>query len=311
MDCKWKPQGYSIGGIAIYSLSVFLLLSRYGFSLKDLFPHFLSVGIIWSCLAWLLIRDQQQPTLRPPLPGELYLLLLLISWVVFYVVIGTEWFNKLAPADWLNDPRMVSIWVMSKKLLVFVLIPFLLYKYSGFSATDFGIQKLRLSSVNLPSLIYLVLLIAAIIGFQLFFSKNGNYLRETGLSTQQIFWGIPLCLLYLLVDVGLVEEFFFRVIMQSRLTALTKSAAGGIVLSSLLFALIHLPGLLLRNAESEGTESGSILFWASYCISYMGLAGVFLGIIYHRTKNLFYIMILHALVDLVPNLHGFLKDWNI
>ena len=51
-------------------------------------------------------------------------------------------------------------------------------------------------------------------------------------------------LLLIIVAIGvapLVEEFFFRGLLQSALLNLTKSRAGAIVLTALLFALVHLP----------------------------------------------------------------------
>jgi len=53
------------------------------------------------------------------------------------------------------------------------------------------------------------------------------------------------------VDVGLVEEFFFRVLLQSRLATLFKSETAGIVLASLLFGIALEPGLYLHPAATQ------------------------------------------------------------
>jgi len=56
-----------------------------------------------------------------------------------------------------------------------------------------------------------------------------------------------------MLEVGVVEEFFFRVRLQSRLSAVLKSKLGGIVRASLRFGLGHAPGLYLRSrATQEG-----------------------------------------------------------
>ena len=48
-----------------------------------------------------------------------------------------------------------------------------------------------------------------------------------------------------------MEEFFFRVLLQTRLSAVLKSKLGGIVLASLIFGLARAPGLYLRTAITQ------------------------------------------------------------
>ncbi|MGZ5219800.1 MAG: CPBP family glutamic-type intramembrane protease [Chitinophagaceae bacterium] len=80
---------------------------------------------------------------------------------------------------------------------------------------------------------------------------------------------------------------FRRSILQSRLTVLLRSPTGGVVVSTLIFGLSHSPGLYLRGAESEGiSEQLPLLFCSAYTIAYMSVAGIFLGIVWQRTKNL-------------------------
>ena len=129
-------------------------------------------------------------------------------------------------------------------------------------------------------------------------------------SFQQLALGLPLCFLWLFIEAGLVEEFFYRVILQSRMTILLKSSAGGIVITALIFGLSHAPGLYLRGAESEGVDERlPFLFWSAYTIAYMSVAGIFLGIIWQRTRNLWLVMAIHAMLDLLPNVGDFIKTW--
>jgi membrane protease YdiL (CAAX protease family) len=84
------------------------------------------------------------------------------------------------------------------------------------------------------------------------------------------------------------------------------------LLSGLIFGLTHVPGLYLRGAGSEGiTEQLPIGFWLCYCIVNMSAAGIFLGIIWSRTRNLLLVMALHAMVDLLPNLNDFIRIWKL
>jgi membrane protease YdiL (CAAX protease family) len=43
----------------------------------------------------------------------------------------------------------------------------------------------------------------------------------------------------------------------------------------------------------------------------MSLAGIFLGIVWSRTKNIYLVMGIHAMVDLLPNIGDFILDWHI
>lgn len=43
----------------------------------------------------------------------------------------------------------------------------------------------------------------------------------------------------------------------------------------------------------------------------MAVAGIFMGILWNRTRNLVLLMALHAMVDLLPNLGDFIRTWHI
>ncbi|GEM_PF-5583970 len=77
--------------------------------------------------------------------------------------------------------------------------------------------------------------------------------------------------------VGLVEEFFFRTILQTRLSAYFKSEVAGVVLMAIIFGLAHAPGLIFRGAgevERLGT-SPSVLDSIAYTLVIMSTAGLF------------------------------------
>jgi membrane protease YdiL (CAAX protease family) len=84
--------------------------------------------------------------------------------------------------------------------------------------------------------------------FQLAFGRGVSEIRHSGLSLWAVAAGIPFAYAWLLLEVGLVEEFFFRVLLQSRLTAFLRSETAGILLMALLFGLAHAPGLHYRTA---------------------------------------------------------------
>ena len=102
--------------------------------------------------------------------------------------------------------------------------------------------------------------------FQLFVGQGVAPIRSGTYSATQLLWGLPLAFAWLLVEVGLVEEFFFRAFVQSRVAAYLKSESAGIVIAALLFGLAHAPGLYLRGAgaNSELGSDPSLLLSGSF-----------------------------------------------
>jgi len=116
---------------------------------------------------------------------------------------------------------------------------------------------------------------------------------------------------WLLIEAGLVEEFFFRGLIQSQLAAAFKSEVSGIVLMSLIFGLAHAPGFIFRHAgELEGLgPNPSALDAVAYSIVVLTVSGITFGVIWARTKNLFALMLVHAAGDLLPNFGSFIRTW--
>lgn len=88
--------------------------------------------------------------------------------------------------------------------------------------------------------------------------------------------------------IGLTEEFIFRGIIQTRLEEFL-GPAGGILLASLLFGLMH---------SSYGTP---------YEMAYTFLAGGILGYFFYRTKSLALVVMIHGFINiflfgLIPHL---------
>jgi membrane protease YdiL (CAAX protease family) len=120
-------------------------------------------------------------------------------------------------------------------------------------------------------------------------------------------------LLWLALEVGLVEEFFFRALLQTRLARLTGSELSGVIAASVLFGLVHVPGLYLRTAATQEAlaASPSLASALAYSILITSVAGFFLGILWARTRNLAVVVVVHAAGDLIPNLLPFLRAWHL
>ena len=111
----------------------------------------------------------------------------------------------------------------------------------------------------------------------------------------------------------MVEEFFFRALLQARLSAWFRSEITGIALMAIVFGLAHAPGFIFRHAGAvEGLgRNPSALDAIAYSIVILAVSGVFFGIVWARTKNLFALITIHAATDLLPNLAGFVRTWGL
>ena len=303
---------YLIFYLLLYAAVLFHLHFFYQQPFADFLSAFLILGVGFSLLAWLLTRNLQTPFHKPAFKNEIWVLILFVLWIVFYITYGGKLINQLLPKEWIVNEQANSFIIFFRKLLFFVVVPFLIYKGFGFSLKDFGFSNPSLKTFSRQSiLIFIVLSIAALL-FQYFLSEGSKPLLDGQFSSLQLIKGLPLCFLYLLFDAGLIEEFFFRGLLQSRLSILLKSTTGGIIISAIIFGLVHAPGLYLRGASSEGISNQMpFLFFASYTIAYMSIAGIFLGIVYSKTKNLWLVMAIHAMVDLFPNLPDFIQTWHV
>lgn len=302
---------YFIIFILIYAGSI-AILNFMDQSLTDLLSIFICFGIILPLASLLLIKNNVAAiNHKPSFKRECFFIIGLILFFTWYITYGTAVINKLIPAEVLATPWKKEIAVLIKKLVVFVAVPFFLYKTAGFTLNDFGFSKKNLSFSRKRLFAFFILSVLVLL-YQYFFSGGAKSIRDGQFTIIQLIKGLPLLFAWLFIEAGLIEEFFFRAVLQSRISVLLKSPVAGILLSGLIFGLAHAPGLYLRGAESEGiNEQLPFGFWAAYTISAMSLAGIFLGITWHRTKNIYLVMALHAMVDLLPNFNEFLHTWHI
>lgn len=91
---------------------------------------------------------------------------------------------------------------------------------------------------------------------------------------------------------GFSEEFLIRGLLMTRLIRLT-TPAWGIVLSSLIFGLWHIPAVL-------PSLHGNYLVTTAFVIASQGTFGLELAILFGRTRNLLAPTILHVLIDTIP-----------
>ena len=302
-----------VGGLILYACAFAVLLRNESFDATDAIVVLIIFGIAFPLLAWFATR-RAIPLSISVRPGKSELIVLIGYIVVLsiYLVGGPQWIDRHLPSVWIDSTRIKFFIALSKKILVFVVIPFAIFRFAfGYRIGDFGIQREGLRALCCGHLPVVLVVGGAFLVFQYFFSGGGASFRQGHFTAWQLLVGLPLCFVWLFVEAGLVEEFFFRVLVQSRLAAALKSEVSGVVLMSLIFGLAHAPGFIFRHAgEVEGLGSNpNPLEAIAYSIVVLAISGVTFGVIWARTKNLFAAMLIHAAGDLLPNFPGFVQTW--
>lgn len=99
-----------------------------------------------------------------------------------------------------------------------------------------------------------------------------------------------------LLTAGFVEEFFFRGVLQSRLAVCLNSEWRGLLVTSFLFGLLHLPMYFFSPFEPT---HGNLVWAVTSIITEQTVLGVLLGIVWVRTRNLSAPVLLHTFIDAI------------
>lgn len=297
---------YFLSYMGLYLLLLVLLHAIEGFGLALPILILLVVGVGFSALAWWLTRGISPPPIDVKhATAESGLLVTYLLPLTAYLTWGVDFMERSFDTD-----AAKSLVGLVAKLSLFVAFPLALFCWFwAYGFHDFfGVSPDRRGLVWVTCWMSLALVL-----FQLAFGQGLNHIRAAGLGLWHVAIGIPFVYLWLVLEVGLVEEFFFRALIQARLTALLRSDIAGVVLMALLFGLAHAPGIYFRTArtlESVG-PSPTWLMALGYSILVISPTGFFLGVLWARTKNLYLLALIHAAADLIPNTEQMLRTWQL
>jgi CAAX protease family protein len=302
-----------IAGLLLYCAAFAILLGNKSFDVAGAVVVLIVFGIVLPLIAWLTTRRTVplSISIQSGAPELIVLTAYLIA-VSLYLIGGPQWIDQHLPKGWTESQQIKFVITLAKKLFVFVAIPFAIFRFCfGYRVRDFGLQREGLRALRGINLLVVLVIGGAFLAFQYFVSGGGAAFRREHFNAFQLLLGLPLCLMWLLLEVGLVEEFFFRALLQSQLAAAFKSEVSGIVLMSLIFGLAHAPGFIFRHAgelEGLGPHPGA-LDAIAYSIVVLAVSGITFGVIWARTKNLFALVLVHAAGDLLPNFGSFIQTW--
>jgi membrane protease YdiL (CAAX protease family) len=299
--------------LVLYICSFAILLRNKSFDATGTVIVLALFGGLFPLLAWIATRRALPLSVSVrPSTSQLFVLTGYIIALSLYLIGGPQWIDQHLPSFWIDSLRIKFFISLAKKLVVFVAIPFVIFRFGfGYRIRDFGIQREGLRALRRSHLPVVLIVGGAFLAFQYFFSGGGAAFRHGRFTVSQLLLGLSLCFIWLLVEVGLVEEFFFRALVQSQLAAAFRSEVSGVVLMSLVFGLAHAPGFIFRSAgEVEGLGSNPTALDAmAYSIVVLAISGITFGVIWARTKNLFTLILIHAAGDLLPNFGSFIQTW--
>lgn len=293
----------ALAAVAVaYGWSVITLVRMPGNFLTEPLFLFGALVVAFPLLAWALTRRQAvervgaAPTSSPQLWAMLGYLAVFAAAILGY---GFSEINAVFP----GQPTQ-SIVKLLVKLVTMVVLPWMLFAGST--------RRTRASTtVTRRNVIVLIVLGLAFLAFQCVVGRGLQNLSALHPTDLTLLWAIPFCLLWQTVEAGLCEEMLFRRVLQERLAGAAGSQVVAIACASLLFGLAHAPGLYLRGASLlEGVSAPTPMWAIAYSIAMIAPAGVVFGVVWARTRCLWLVVALHGVVDLLPQLAGFVQDWQ-
>jgi membrane protease YdiL (CAAX protease family) len=256
-----------------------------------------------SGLAWLLTRGAEAPPIevkRPGLESVAVLLYLAIVYAVLFLGVGMTAARSAVPPG-----QTQEVLVMGLKLSVHVVLPALLLLLLGARLSPL----IQLGLTGRKFWRTLIVLGAIILGLLCVISPSLRNITETNATAATLAWVAPVSFVWIAVEAGLNEEFLFRGVLQTRLTAWFGSAWAGVFVTSLIFGVAHAPGLFFRGGPDVDGWSTDPLQVIAFTIAVLTPISLLFGLIYARTKSLLLVVLLHGLVDVLPNMADFIRTW--
>jgi len=260
-------------------------------------------GGVISGLAVLLTRKTDAPAVPVRRPARESIALLI--YLAFYAFIA---FGPVMGAvkDALSPGPLRELTVVGYKILVHLVLPTILILALGGWLRGIADAGLRRRGVLLTLVVFSVLMMGLAAALNSIFEN----LAATGLSHVQIAGWIAVAWMWMSVEAGLCEEFLFRGLLQSRLTAWFGSAAWSIVAMAVIFALVHVPGFYLRGGEAIAKQAQGLPQMIALAIGAIGPIALMFGILWQRTRSFLLVVLVHGAIDAMPAVERMIRMWS-
>ncbi len=222
---RFSPVRILTIGLILYACAFAILLRNRSFEPAGAIVVLVLFGGVFPLLAWAAtLRAVPLSISVRPSASALIALTGYVILLSLYLIGGPQWIDQHLPHPWGESARIRFFIGLAKKLVVFVIIPFAIFRFGfGYRVRDFGIQREGLRALRGSHLPVVLVVGGAFLCFQYFVSSGGAAFRREHFTPFQLFVGLPLCFVWLFVEAGLVEEFFFRGLVQSHFAAAFKS----------------------------------------------------------------------------------------
>lgn len=291
--------GYCLIYLAALGLAVW---NRKSFPLSESILVILIIGIGFTGLVYFVSPEVKEQAARVVNRSELLFTLAYLVFVSLMLV-----FFDPVPSAWKEDFFKRKFVRLVYKLILFVAIPLIALRLAwgvNWSGLGFSVQQLP------RQLLAALILSLCFGGFNYIAGSGAKPIRAGEFSARQLTVWFPLVFLWNMLEVGLVEEFFFRAFLQTRLVHAFGSSLAGICAASLLFGLAHAPGIYLRSGDKGGPlgEHPTLLNSILYAILVLSPAGWFTGLLFARTQSLLVPILVHAAIDTVAHVSEFIQS---
>lgn len=257
----------------------------------------LVLGLLLPLLAWPLIRKISPPE-APRLAGRESAIALLYIALFSAVVLGSgfSWVR-----DEVGSKPVQEIVLLAAKLLFMVAIPLLLMRTAERRALAARPVRRR------PILIATAVLGASAAGISALATSAVPQIEALGLGLAALGLAVAGTAIWVTLGAALTEEILFRAYLQPRLATLMRSEAFAVAAGAIIFALVHVPGLYLRTDQADLMQNGSpsLISCIAYAIAVLAPPGILFGVLWSKTRSLFLVVTIHALIDLPPNIAEF------
>jgi len=159
-------------------------------------------------------------------------------------------------------------------------------------------------------MIVLVLFSAVMIGLVAALNSIFEKLAATGLSNLHVVGWIVVAWAWMSVEAGFCEEFLFRGLLQSRLSAWFGSAPFAIVVMAIAFALVHVPGFYLRGGEEVARQAQTLPQIIALAVGAIGPIALMIGVLWHQTRSFLLVVLVHGAIDAMPAVDRMMRTWS-
>ncbi|MBE9918420.1 CPBP family intramembrane metalloprotease [Paenibacillus donghaensis] len=247
--------------------------------------------IMISCL-FLFTWKVKTPVIsvKEPMRETVLFLVYFAVWLIVNLAFWEVFFNKH-----IFFSNGVSFWVM------LVVIPWLMLRRRGYGLSDVGLT----TSSLLGNLRAAILSGACFGGIMLFTTPGGKYLLGLKTSAGELTGGLITSLVIAFLFAGFHEEFFFRFILQSRLSQALNSKISGLMVTTLIFSIYHLPFRLF-----DTSYSGDFVHALAVCFTEGVFGGLILGFLWMRTNHLIAPVFVHSVIDAISGYQAIIEKYH-